>query len=153
MSTIGDKYLLGSGRSDHDRLHVISAIHDGRTRELLRKAGFTSGHRFVEFGCGLGYVTRWAANEGAHAMGIDLNEDNLAVATELAHEAGLKTAQFRSANIYEPGLEPESVDVVLLAVADGPSEQARRCDARHPCGFEARRSDGVRGGGCERSVY
>jgi 2-polyprenyl-3-methyl-5-hydroxy-6-metoxy-1,4-benzoquinol methylase len=103
MSTIGDKYLLGSGRSDHDRLHVISAIHDGRTRELLRKAGFVLGHRFAEFGCGLGYVTRWAASKGAHATGIDLNEDHLVVAAALAHEAGLKTAQFRCANIYEPG--------------------------------------------------
>src|SRR5258707_1054151 len=111
MSTIGDKYLLGTGRGDHDRLRVISEIHDGRTRELLRSAGLVSGHHFVEFGCGLGYVTRWAASEGAHATGIDLNEDHMAVAAELAHEAGLKTAQFRSANIYEPGLEPESVDV------------------------------------------
>jgi SAM-dependent methyltransferase len=111
MSTIGDKYLLGTGRSDHERLHVISEIHDGRTRELLRKAGFVSGHRFVEFGCGLGYVTRWAAREGANATGIDLNEDNLAVASALAREAGLETAEFRSANIYEPGLQPDSVDV------------------------------------------
>ena len=111
MSTIGDKYLLGSGRTDHDRLRVISEIHDGRTRELLRKAGFVAGHRFVEFSCGLGYVTRWAASEGAHATGIDLNEDHLTVAAELAHEAGLKTAEFRSANIYEPGLEPDSVDL------------------------------------------
>ena len=111
MSTIGDKYLLGAGRSDHDRLRVISEIHDGRTRELLRKAGFVSGHHFVEFGCGLGYVTRWAASEGAHATGIDLNEDHLMVAAELAQEAGLKTAHFRSANVYDPGLEPDSVDV------------------------------------------
>ena len=111
MSTIGDKYLLGSGRSDHDRLRVISEIHDGRTRELLLRAGVVPGHRFVEFGCGLGYVTRWAASEGAHATGIDLNEEQVAVAGELAREAGLKTAQFRTGNIYEPGLEPESVDV------------------------------------------
>ena len=111
MATIGDKYLLGTGRTDHDRLHVISAIHDGRTREVLRRAGFVSGHHFVEFGCGLGYVTRWAASEGAHATGIDLNEDNIAVATELARRAGLETAQFRSADIYQPGIEPESLDV------------------------------------------
>src|SRR6516165_11855097 len=111
MSTIGDTYLYGSGRSDHHRLRVISEIHDSRTRELLRKAGFAAGHRFVEFGCGLGYVTRWAASEGAHATGIDLNEDHLMVATALADEAGLTTAEFRSANIYEPGLKPNSVDV------------------------------------------
>jgi ubiquinone/menaquinone biosynthesis C-methylase UbiE len=52
-----------------------------------------------------------AAGEGAHATGIDPNEDHLTVAAELAREAGLKTAQFRSANIFELGLEPESVDV------------------------------------------
>jgi SAM-dependent methyltransferase len=111
MSTIGDKYLLGSGGSDHERLRVISEIHDGRTRELLRRAGFVSGHRFVEFGCGLGYVARWAASEGAHATGIDLNPEQVSVASEMAREAGLTNAQFRLANIYEPGLEPESIDV------------------------------------------
>jgi ubiquinone/menaquinone biosynthesis C-methylase UbiE len=84
MSSIGDKYLLVSGRSDHERLRVISAIHDVRARELLRRAGFVSGHRFVEFCCGLGYVTRWTSS--AHATGIDLNKDNLAVAAELAQE-------------------------------------------------------------------
>ena len=71
MPTIGDKYLLGTGRSDHDRLRVISEIHDGRTRELLLRAGLASGQCFVEFGCGLGYVTRWAASLGADATGID----------------------------------------------------------------------------------
>ena len=112
MSTIGDKYMLtGSGRSDHDRLRVISEIHDGRTRELLLRAGLAPGHRFVEFGCGLGYVTRWAAGQGAYATGIDLNPEQMAVADGLAREAGLRTAQFRLGNVYEPGLEPDSVDV------------------------------------------
>jgi SAM-dependent methyltransferase len=111
MGTIGDKYLLGAGRGDHERLRVISAIHDGRTRELLRRAGFASGLRFVEFGCGLGYVSRWAASEGAHATGMDLNEDHIAVASQLAREAGLTSVDFRCANIYEPGIEPESVDI------------------------------------------
>jgi SAM-dependent methyltransferase len=111
MSTIGDRYVLGSGRSDHDRLRVISEIHDGRTRELLLKAGLKAGHVFVEFGCGLGYVTRWAAESGANATGIDLNPEQVAVAQRLADEARLGTARFRVANIYEPGLPPGSVDV------------------------------------------
>ena len=112
MALIGDKYVLtGSGRSDHERLRVISEIHDGRTRELLLRAGFVPGHRFVEFGCGLGYVTRWAAGLGAHATGIDLNPEQVAVADELAREAGLKTAQFRLGSVYETELEPDSVDM------------------------------------------
>ena len=111
MSTLGDKYILGSGRSDHDRLRVISEIHDDRTRALLLRAGFVPGHRFVEFGCGLGYVTRWAAGQGADAIGIDVNPEQVAVANDLTRETGLTTAQFRVGNIYEPGLATDSMDV------------------------------------------
>jgi len=111
MSTLGDKYILGSGRTDHDRLHVISEIHDDRTRELLLRAGFAPGHRFVEFGCGLGYVTRWAAEQGAYATGIDVNPEQVAVANDLARETKLQTAQFRVGNIYELGFEAGSMDM------------------------------------------
>ena len=90
MSTIGDQYILGGGRSDHDRLHVISEIHDGDTRELLKLAGLAAGQRFVEFGCGLGYVSCWAAGLGAHATGIDLNEHQVEVAQKMADELGKK---------------------------------------------------------------
>src|SRR5262245_10320288 len=110
MSVIGDNYVLG-GRSDHERLRVISEIHDERTRELLLRAGFAPGIRFVEFGCGLGYVSRWAAAEGADVTGIDVNEEQVSVAQRLAGEASLKNAHFRAASIYEPGIEPQSVDV------------------------------------------
>lgn len=110
MSTVGDKYILG-GRSDHDRLRVISEIHDGRTRELLLQAGLESGHRFVEFGCGLGYVSRWVAGQGAHATGIDVNPEQVEASAELAREAGLENAEFRAASIYEPEIELESIDV------------------------------------------
>jgi hypothetical protein len=40
MTTIGDRHVL-AGRHDHDRLRVISEIHDGRTRDLLVKAGLS----------------------------------------------------------------------------------------------------------------
>jgi len=78
---------------------------------LLTLVGLGAGQRFAEFGCGLGYVSCWAAGLGAHATGIDLNEHQVEVAQKMADEAGLKTAQFRVANIYEHGLEPESIDV------------------------------------------
>ena len=103
MSTIGDRYVLGTGRSDHDRLRVISEIHDGRTRELLVRAGLVAGHEFVEFGCGLGYVSRWAASQGANATGIDLNTEQVAVAQELAVDAGLATPAFASPTSMSPG--------------------------------------------------
>jgi SAM-dependent methyltransferase len=110
MAVVGDNYIL-PGQSDHDRLRVISEIHDGETRLLLRRAGFARGCRFVEFGCGLGYVTRWAAAEGARATGIDANEEQVHASQKLADQKGLAMADFRTASIYEPGLDPETVDM------------------------------------------
>jgi SAM-dependent methyltransferase len=54
----------------------------------------------VEFGCGLGYVTRWATSVGADALGIDLSADQIAQATELAEG---KT-EFRVGSVYDHGL-------------------------------------------------
>jgi len=105
-----DRYLL-AGRHDHDRLRVISEIHDRRTRKLLTKAGLSSGHRFVEFGCGLGYVTRWAATQGASATGIDASEEQVAAAQALTREAVIDRVEFRAGSVYEPGLDAASVDV------------------------------------------
>lgn len=110
MATIGDRYVLG-GKRDHDRLRVISEIHDGRTRELLMRAGLSPGHRYVEFGCGLGYVTRWAATQGAVATGIDANEEQVAAAQALTREAVVDSVEFRAGSVYEPALEAGSIDV------------------------------------------
>jgi SAM-dependent methyltransferase len=110
MAAVGDNYIL-KGQSDHDRLRMISEIHDGATRELLRHAGFAKGCRYVEFGCGLGYVTRWAAAEGAVATGIDANEEQVKACREIARSEGIAQVEFRAGNIYEPDLDPDSVDV------------------------------------------
>jgi SAM-dependent methyltransferase len=110
MAAVGDNYIL-PGQSDHERLRMISEIHDGATHELLRRAGLGCGCRFVEFGCGLGYVTRWAAAEGALSTGIDANEAQIKASQELAAADGLAHVDFRTGNIYEPGLEPDTIDV------------------------------------------
>jgi SAM-dependent methyltransferase len=110
MAAVGDNYIL-PGQSDHERLRMLSEIHDGATRELLRRAGLGGGCRFVEFGCGLGYVTRWAATQGAQSTGIDANEEQIKACQELAAAEDLAHVDFRTSNIYEPGLEPDTVDL------------------------------------------
>jgi SAM-dependent methyltransferase len=107
MTVHGDRYVLDAGKSGHARLRVISEIHDDRTRALLLGAGLGAGDRFVEFGCGLGYVTRWATSVGADALGIDLSADQIAEARDLADG----TTEFRVGSVYEHGLPPESFDV------------------------------------------
>lgn len=39
-AAVGDQYIL-SGLSDHDRLRMLSEMHDSETRRLLRRAGFS----------------------------------------------------------------------------------------------------------------
>ncbi|MFO1460348.1 MAG: methyltransferase domain-containing protein [Verrucomicrobiota bacterium] len=107
---VGDNYIL-PGRSDHDRLRIISEIHDGATRQLLLQAGLRAGHQLVEFGCGMGYVSRWAAAQGVLATGIDVNPEQVAASQALATAEGLANVDFRVGNIYEPDFEPASVDV------------------------------------------
>jgi cyclopropane fatty-acyl-phospholipid synthase-like methyltransferase len=110
MTIAGDRYLL-AGKRDHDRLRVISEIHDVQTRALLARAGLTSGHRFVEFGCGLGYVTRWAATQGADATGIDVSDEQIEAAQALTREAVIDRVEFRAASVYQPRLDPASLDL------------------------------------------
>jgi 2-polyprenyl-3-methyl-5-hydroxy-6-metoxy-1,4-benzoquinol methylase len=97
MTVHGDKYVLDAGKSGHARLRVISEMHDDQTRALLLDAGLESGDRFVEFGCGLGYVTRWASSVGADALGIDLSTDQIDEARE---QADSKT-EFLVGSVYE----------------------------------------------------
>jgi len=144
--SVGDNYIL-PGQSDHDRLRVISDIHDGATRQLLLQAGLTKGSAFVEFGCGMGYVTRWAAEQGAIATGLDVNEEQVQAATALIRP-GTTNVSFRTANIYDPGLEPESIDVAycrwLLVHLNRPIEALRViCKALKPGGVVVCEEAGV----------
>jgi len=110
MPPFGDHYSFSHGRSDHERLRMLCEIHDPYARELLLKAGLNSAHRYVEFGCGLGYVTRWASTHAANAIGTDLSTEHLDEARRLAEAAALPNVEFETANIYEHGLPPESFD-------------------------------------------
>jgi cyclopropane fatty-acyl-phospholipid synthase-like methyltransferase len=65
----------------------------------------------VEFGCGLGYVARWAATQAAHVTALDLSEEQLAQSKRMADQQGLTNIDFRAASIYEPGLDPEAYDI------------------------------------------
>jgi ubiquinone/menaquinone biosynthesis C-methylase UbiE len=89
---------------------MLCEIHDPYTRELLSRAGAGAGHKLLEVGCGLGYVSRWAAKQGLHVTGLDLSDDHLAEARRLAELEGLHNIEWRNANIYDPGLPEKSFD-------------------------------------------
>ena len=148
MTVHGDNYVLDSGKSGHARLRVISEIHDERTRALLLEAGLEAGDRYVEFGCGLGYVTRWATSIGADALGIDLSADQ--------SRGGDRTGRGQDRVPCRKRVRPRPASGELrrrvLALAAHSPEPAGRRDAQHLRSAQARRPDGVRGSRHERDL-
>lgn len=112
MSSHGDNYVLKADRSGHDRLRMIGQVHDADTQDLLRKAGFTPGFRTVEFGCGLGTISRWIASEGGTALGIDLSEAQVEEARQTAAQAGVTGVDYRVDNVYDSALPDGQFDIV-----------------------------------------
>jgi len=111
MNSFGDQYILSSGRVGQDRLRMLCEIHDPHTRNLLQRAGLAATHRYVEFGCGLGFVARWAAMRALSATAIDLSDEHLQEARQLAESEGLTNIEFLNRNIYDHGLPRETFDM------------------------------------------
>ena len=107
MSAHGDNYVLDAGKSGHARLRAISEIHDERTRTLLLGAGLEAGDRYVEFGCGLGYVTRWARLDRCRRARYRSQRGS--------DRGGNRTCrgqtEFRVGSVYDHGLPPQNFDV------------------------------------------
>jgi len=110
QAAFGDRYVLSSGRTGHDRLRMLCEIHDPSTRTLLTRAGLGRSHNYVEFGCGLGYVARWAATQAAHVTAIDLSQEHLDEAHRLAVASGLSNISFLNDSIYDHRLPAASFD-------------------------------------------
>ncbi|MGE0359843.1 MAG: class I SAM-dependent methyltransferase [Vicinamibacterales bacterium] len=112
MPSHGDNYVLKADRSGHGRLRMICLVHDSDSRELLRKAGLAPGFRTVEFGCGLGTISRWIAAEGGAAIGIDLSQAQIEEARRAAAQAGITDVEFRVDDIYDCALPDGQFDLV-----------------------------------------
>ena len=123
-------YVLSSGRDGHSRLKLLSEVHDPHTRRLLLRAGLGPESSLVEFGCGLGSVSRWAVSLGARATGIDLSPDHISEARRLARADGLNAIDLRVGNVFETGLAPRTFDVAhcryLLSHVSRPLEAMRQ---------------------------
>ena len=111
MTSFGDQYILSSGRTGHDRLRMLCEIHDPHTRDLLERVGLLSSHRYVEFGCGLGFVARWAATRVSWVTAIDLSEEHLKEARRLAELESLTNIEFLQRDVYDHGLPPQAFDL------------------------------------------
>ncbi|MGI9005909.1 MAG: methyltransferase domain-containing protein [Streptosporangiaceae bacterium] len=127
-----DRYVLRGGQPGFDRLRLLARVHQAETAELLRLAGVRPGLRCIDLGCGSGDVTFELAGMTGPAgsvLGLDMDQDKVALATAEAGRQGLRTVEFRVGTVAGWD-EPASYDVVycrfLLQHLSAPIDLLRR---------------------------
>jgi ubiquinone/menaquinone biosynthesis C-methylase UbiE len=111
----GTEYILGhSGREIRRLMHQAGIVRPV-TERLLRGAGIGRGMRVLDLGCGAGDVSMLAAElvgASGSVVGIDRNQDVIAVARERARTAKLQHVDFEEVSV-EAFSDPEPFDAVI----------------------------------------
>lgn len=95
-----------------DCLHELRQGPDPNTALMLDAVGPLDGRRVLDFGCGVGLTSVWAAQRGAHVTGIDISHASIARAREVAERAGL-AIELVAAEMTPDTFSPESFDAVI----------------------------------------
>ena len=97
--------------------------------DQLQLIGDVKGRRVLEIGCGGGQCSIAFAKRGAIATGIDISDEQVAFARELARQHGVE-ATFHQGDVTSlNGIADESQDVVFSAYALMYVERLDRCFA------------------------
>ena len=91
------QYVLGSDLAELARLDAQAAAIAQPTRHLLQAAGLRPGQRVLDLGCGLGHVSRLAAElvgPDGHVTGLDADPRMLEEAERRCREAGVGNVRF-----------------------------------------------------------
>jgi protein-L-isoaspartate O-methyltransferase len=139
------KYILGHSPAEIQRLMSQAVMLRPITERLLRSAGIEPGMRVLDIGCGAGDVSMLAAElvgSTGSVVGIDRNEQVLAIARERARMAKFGQIDFKEASIGTFS-DPEPFDFRGRSVCLDPPSRSRRpypcrrrsIASRRDCGF------------------
>lgn len=108
MNRVPSRYVHGTSPEEQGRLEIMNRIlNEGSLREL----GLRGGERILDFGSGLGQLTRAMARQGGsgcRAVGIERSREQIGEALRLAREAGEDDrVEFRHGDVFDPPLRPE----------------------------------------------
>jgi 2-polyprenyl-3-methyl-5-hydroxy-6-metoxy-1,4-benzoquinol methylase len=112
----GEDLDTDSGRKTLD---TNSTLAPGRADMLVEAFLARSGHStldgltIADLGCGFGSIALMLAARGASVVALDPNKRRMKVGAAVAEEFGLDV-RFRRATLQEPGLEAETVDLVVI---------------------------------------
>jgi SAM-dependent methyltransferase len=97
------RYVHGTSPEEQRRLDALNRILNDACMEQL---SFTGGERIVDFGSGLGQLTRAmarAAGPAGNAVGIERSPEQISEAIRFAREAGeQERVEFRQGDVFAP---------------------------------------------------
>jgi SAM-dependent methyltransferase len=94
-------YLIRGGHDGRERLRILTRAMHPATTALLDRVGIPAGASCLDVGCGAGDVTRELAaraGDSGRVVGVDVDEDVLAIARDEAAAAGLDI-EYRRADV------------------------------------------------------
>lgn len=99
-------YIHGSDPEEQRRLTRLNALLNAGS---LRELGLGGGERIVDFGAGLGQLTRAMARQAGRAvLGIERSHEQIAAALAAAREAGeAHLLELREGDVREPPLRED----------------------------------------------
>jgi SAM-dependent methyltransferase len=111
-------YMHGTGEREQQRLSRLNlSLNDLSIRELA----LVGGERVIDFGCGLGQLTRMiakASGSSGYVMGFDASVAQLEKAKSLAAADGEDNmVEFRHGDVTSPPLSPDEVGTFDVAHA------------------------------------
>ncbi|UBU14705.1 class I SAM-dependent methyltransferase [Nonomuraea gerenzanensis] len=93
------------------------AVNSGFNATLLDAAAIGAGDRVLDLGCGNGQVTRLAARQARHAVGVDLSEPMLARARSVAAAESVANVTFEQGDVQVHPFPEGSFDVAISRFA------------------------------------
>lgn len=99
-------------RSLEDCVRELDQGPDPNTALMLEAAGPLVGKRVLDFGCGAGLTSVWAAQRGAHVTAIDISPASIERARELAGRVGL-AVEFVAGEMTAETFPSQSFDAVI----------------------------------------
>jgi SAM-dependent methyltransferase len=114
--TVGDRYILPTGKTDASRLDVIHAVYGAVSYRGLDDARIDEARRVADIGCGTGTLSRWMASrlgpDGA-VDAIDIAEAQVEIARNAPVDPAAAPIRYGVGSAYGPGLEQGIYDLVF----------------------------------------
>ncbi len=108
-----EQYAIRGGRAGRERLRLISRVLRPQTLALFHSAGVGEGMTCLDMGCGGGdasFELAVVVGPNGRVLGIDIDNEKLAIARDEARAKGLDNVEFRNANAMHEADETGSFD-------------------------------------------